>query len=512
MKYLTKVPFIRIWANLFIFKGKETTKQFLSDLILYTLFSIALIVVWQLYFTPLMPTLDTSVASTFVVCYVVVIPLISMTSRRFCTVGLPWGLSFLILVPLLGYFWTAIVSLSANSTEESQIKIAKNRVKAPIIAASIASLPASIDSAVVLLIFLVILSFYIPYHIHRQAILQQAFDVFEDSEGHVYYSWLRSYDSDSLYKVKDIKMVDDDGDRLNLDEVVFDDNYICVTRDDGNKNQNETYYVFIYDKSFDLIERLDMPDDYYIGAVKLINGKLYYVLREGETKDRTLFRYSIETKETKTIKEHIEKNTQIIDEDITFYYNRNYNIDYLEEKTPLDRWYENTENGQIKHYLFADKVDVSFIDKEYRIVANGELFTFDKKDSANTFCSNAFLIDNKLIFATYEKLPRYKCGSDQYGYCICRQGKSFLYCFDLETKSLILMKEYMEGTFLVDYDLEGAKYYYNGGLYINNVFHRECERIEPGKVEIKKGESYFRSGEEKLNYSIAFYKGEFYGI
>ena len=27
MKYLTKVPFIRIWANLFIFKGKETAKQ-----------------------------------------------------------------------------------------------------------------------------------------------------------------------------------------------------------------------------------------------------------------------------------------------------------------------------------------------------------------------------------------------------------------------------------------------------------------------------------------------------
>lgn len=363
------------------------------------------------------------------------------------------------------------------------------------------------------LIFIILLtiSFNWPYHIHRQAILQQTNTIFEDSEGHIYHG-LSSYDSDSLYKTKDIKMLDDDGDRLNLGEIVFDDNYICVTRDDGNKNQNYTYYVFIYDKSFDLIERLDMPDDYYIGAVKLINGKLYYVLREGGTKDRTLFRYSIETKETKTIKEHIEKNAQIIDEDITFYYNRNYNIDYLEEKTPLDRCSEKTENGYIKHYLFADKVDVSFIDKEYRIVANDDLLTFDKKDSANTFCSNAFLIDNKLIFATYEKLPRDKCGSDEYGYCICRQGKSFLYCFDLVTKRLTLIKEYVEGTFLVDYDLEGAKYYYDGGLYINDVFHRECEKIEPGEVEIKKGEGYFRFGEEKLNYSIAFYKGEFYGI
>ena len=85
---------------------------------------------------------------------------------------------------------------------------------------------------------------------------------------------------------------------------------------------------------------------------------------------------------------------------------------------------------------------VSIEDNSYSIVVNGDLLTFDKKASANTFCDNAFLIDNKLIFATYEKLPSdKKCGSDQYGYCICRQGKSFLYCFDLETKSLSLMKE-----------------------------------------------------------------------
>lgn len=363
------------------------------------------------------------------------------------------------------------------------------------------------------LIFIILLtiSFNWPYHIHRQAILQQTNTIFEDSEGHVYHG-LTSYDSDSLYKTKDIKMLDDDGNSLNLRKTIFDDNYICVVRDDGHRNNAWNCYVFIYNKSFDFIERLNMPDDYLIDEAKLVNGHLYYTLREVETGDETLFKYSVSTKETKTIKEHIEINTHIIDEDINFYYNRSYNIDFLEEKTPLDRWYEKTENDYIKHYLFADKVDVSFIDKEYRIVANGDLLTFDKKDSANTFCDNVFLIDNKLIFATYEKLPRNKCGSDQYGYCICRQGKSFLYCFYLETKSLILMKEYVEGTFLVDYDLEGAKYYYDGELYINNVFHRECERIEPGEVEIKKGEGYFRSGEEKLNYSIAFYKGEFYGI
>ena len=369
----------------------------------------------------------------------------------------------------------------------------------------------AVISLPLIFISLLTISFNWPYHIHRQAILQQTNTIFEDSEGHVYHG-LTSYDSDSLYKTKDIKMLDDGGNSLNLRKTIFDDNYICVVRDDGHRNNAWNCYVFIYNKSFDFIERLNMPDDYLIDEAKLVNGHLYYTLREVETRDETLFKYSVSTKETKTIKEHIEIDTPITDGDVNLYFNRSYRIDYLEEKTILTTWFENLKKGQIKHYIFADKVDVSFTDKEYHIVAEDNSLTFDKKESANTFCNNVFLTDNKLIFATYEKLPRDKCGSDEYGYCICRQGKSFLYCFDLGTKRLTLIKEYVEGTFLVDYDLEGAKYYYDGGLYINDVFHRECEKIEPGEVETKKGEGYFSSGEEKLKYSIAFYRGEFYGI
>jgi cell division protein FtsL len=56
-----------------------------------------------------------------------------------------------------------------------------------------------------LLIFIILLAISLnwPYHIHRQAILQQTNTIFEDSEGHVYHG-LASYDSDSLYVIRRI--------------------------------------------------------------------------------------------------------------------------------------------------------------------------------------------------------------------------------------------------------------------------------------------------------------------
>ena len=162
MKYLSKIPFIRIWANLFIFKGKENTKQYSTDLFLYLIFSIVVTIIWTFYFSNLMPTDWAAVASFFIVCYVLVIPLISMTSRRFYTIGLPWGLCFLIFVPLLGIIWTAIVSLAANSPEEAQDKTNSKRVKTPIIIASTLSLPLSFVSIILLFVFLLVLGFNMP--------------------------------------------------------------------------------------------------------------------------------------------------------------------------------------------------------------------------------------------------------------------------------------------------------------------------------------------------------------
>ena len=513
MKYLTKVPFIRIWANLFIFKGKETAKQYLSDLALYTLFSIVLIVVWQLYFTPLMPTMDAAFVSTFVICYIVVIPLISMTSRRFYTVGLPWGLSFLILVPLLGYFWTAIVSLSANSAEESQIKITKNRVKDPIIAASIASPPASFASAIVLLIFLVILSFYIPYHIHRPAVLNRTSDIFEDANGKIYCvqgDWLYYFDESDNKTPHLFDRTDGNGEWLNPHGLIRDDNYFYYFFEDGNSGGQTNYWIKIFNHKFELQETVILPDDMFVWGKCVVEGKVYYVLKTGYIDKLDMYCYDTQTKETRLIFENIETDTRVIDGENELYYNRKYNIQTLTPKVKLDYWWDDKLDNS--HLFFEDTFDLYFDNKSIYLTINGEKYTFEKDRNFNEFCSKATLVDNKVIFATYDYIKNKKCGNYSDYYCICNQGKSFLYVLDLDTKELNLMDEYEAGTFLIDYDLEGAKYYYDGGLYINNVFYRECEKIEPGPIEIKRGEGYFRFEERKLDYGVSYYKGEFYGI
>lgn len=523
MKYLVKVPFARIWANLFIFKGKETTKQYGSDLGLYTIFAIVLITIWQLNFTELMPTMDAAVVSTFVICYIVVIPLISMTSRRFYTVGLPWGLSFLILVPILGYFWTAIVSLSANSAEESQIKRTKNRVKTPIIAASIASPPASFASAIILLIFLVGLSFYIPYHIHRPAVLNQTDDIFKDENGIVYFvqnDFLYYFDNSDNKKPHVFNRKEDNGDWLNPCGLVRDNNYFYYFLNDGNRGGQTNYWLRIYDKQFELIETIIFPDDMYIFGKCTANGLLYYVLSEKNTltedlKDvipgeRSLYSYDASTKETKLVFEDIKKNTSVEDNGVSLFYNNSYHLQVISEKTSLDYWWD--KEKKISHIIFGNLVDLYFQSGNINATINGENYSYQIDKRINTLCSNAFLIDNKVVFGAYNYVENKKCGNYSGHYCICNQGEAFLFKLDLDTKELEKMGEYEKGTFLIDYDLDGAKYYFDGGLYINNVFYRECEKIEPGPIETKRGESYFDLDERKLDYDVSYLSGEFYGI
>ena len=45
MKYLAKVPFIRIWANLFIFKGKENREDYTIDFLLWLVIALPLLIV-----------------------------------------------------------------------------------------------------------------------------------------------------------------------------------------------------------------------------------------------------------------------------------------------------------------------------------------------------------------------------------------------------------------------------------------------------------------------------------
>lgn len=156
MKYLTKIPYIRIWANLFIFKGKETLKQYLVDFLLYLTFAIALIVGEVIYFSQSWHSSNLLMLLYFGEYYVLVLPLLSMTARRFYTIGSLWKFCFIIFIPLGGVIWTTVACLASRSEEEAEGRSHKKRVKIPMLIA-IGVAPSSIAF---LMIVLLIVSFF----------------------------------------------------------------------------------------------------------------------------------------------------------------------------------------------------------------------------------------------------------------------------------------------------------------------------------------------------------------
>ena len=371
----------------------------------------------------------------------------------------------------------------------------------------------AIISLPLIFFILLIISFNWPYHIHRPAVLNQVEDVFADENGRVYYlqnGFLWYFDKSDNKTPHLFDRTDGNGELLNSNGLIRDDNYFYYIFDDGNRGGQTNYWIKIYDRKFDLQDTVILPDDMFVWGKCIREQKIYYVLKTRYVDKCDLFCYDIQTKVTRLIKENIETNTTIEDGEIKLFCDRSYNLQTLSKKTLLNYWWD--QELKISHKYYENVVDIWLNNKGICAQINGEQYFFDKDRDFNTLCVNAFLIDNKVVFGAYDYIENKDCGNYSGSYCICNQGKSFLYVLDLDTKELNLTDEYEVGTYLIDYDLDGAKYYYDGGLYINNVFYRECEKIEPGPIEIKRGEGYFRSEERKIDYDVSYLSGEFYGI
>lgn len=120
MKYLTKVPFIRIWANLFIFKGKENRKDYTIDLLLWLVIALPLLIAAIVLHYKIV---NTNYAKYDILSFCIVwlffrIPLLAMSARRLRDSDNSWKLCFLIFLPF-GYIWAADVCISAKSKEEA---------------------------------------------------------------------------------------------------------------------------------------------------------------------------------------------------------------------------------------------------------------------------------------------------------------------------------------------------------------------------------------------------------
>jgi len=156
MKYLPNIPFIRIWANLFVFKGKETFKEYLVDFLLYLLFAVGAIVGFSLYLNRDWHSDNLLVLIFFATYYVLVIPILSMTARRLFTVGTSWKFCFLLFIPFGGLIWATITCLASRSKEEAEGKSYRLRVRIPMSVATVTSPTSVVTSFIIFFIVAII--------------------------------------------------------------------------------------------------------------------------------------------------------------------------------------------------------------------------------------------------------------------------------------------------------------------------------------------------------------------
>ena len=191
-----------------------------------------------------------------------------------------------------------------------------------------------------IIIFLIALINW-PYFIHRPAVLYQTSDIFEDANGRIYYfqgDWLYYYDESDNKTPHLFDRTDGNGEWLNPDGVIRDDKYFYYFMDDGNKGGQVNFWIKVYDKKFDLQEMVILPDDKYVWGKCAVQGRVYYVLKTGGIEKRDLYCYDVETKETRLLKENIETDTRVIDNEVELYYDRDYNLKTLLPKVKLDFW------------------------------------------------------------------------------------------------------------------------------------------------------------------------------
>ena len=275
---------------------------------------------------------------------------------------------------------------------------------------------------------------------------------------------------------------------------------------------NTSQYICKYDKEYNLVSLWDTSDlNWDIEDIKVIGSKLYclsFTRAKDKRKIYNLFEVDIVEKKRKLLADNIKEDFVYINYSQSIYISvdliGNYGrIIKQSDKTKLMATCVSTE-------ICFDKINLCIANNQINLIYDNETFCINDKVKNPKFYKKAYIENNKLIFATYDFSPKNECaGGNRGGYhCVCGFGKSYFYIFDLELKKISLLKEYPEKTLIIDYDLNGPKYYYNKRLFINDVFFRECEEIKEGETQKLYG--LMTTPREEYLISYFYFKGEFY--
>lgn len=321
---------------------------------------------------------------------------------------------------------------------------------------------------------------------HRPTTLSRAHFVFEDNEGNCYFtirsSELYVYDQNcnSAYHHYDYassKIKFEKG--FNKKCVTANESYLFCAMYSTNYNDNRTI-IEIFDKSLSLAYTFYSDESLNITDMECTDKYLYFVASPVKYNIYSLFRYDFLNDNLTMIIENIDSIHSYIDDDVYLFLYGPFSIQKYSDK--IEMFFTDNKKNQV-FSAFDIKLSINISNNIVSIEKDGKISRHKIKFEFNR-AKMAYLMGNKIVFSLYNYKADSKCLAKGYDTtCICGIKESYLYLFDLDSNNLSLIEKYPEGTFLVDYDLGGAKYYRNGGLYIDDILVEECTKITHGELE-----------------------------
>lgn len=363
-------------------------------------------------------------------------------------------------------------------------------------------------------VLVLIISSNIFYYKHKPVYLRQTICAFKTNNESIVFS--SELDPEhSCYKYSEIS------------EYFYDD-YILEGRESfkiikAYGNENIIVYLFktsegkcffeLYDKDLALLQRIDFEENKYVFDFDCYNNLLYCVVRDKTDGSINVERINIVDNLHALLFSDVEgkfsfnDNGLVISVDVSYSRVPWHCISIQKPKTKLLRTY----NDGFAHRWFGN-YDIVVRENSVEAKINDRCLTL-QIDNHQELYLNAFLIDNKIIFATYTEKKNNECGNKpDSNTCICQIDQSYLYCLDLEDNRLYLKESFDSGSFLIDYDEKNVWYYNNGFVYKNSILIRQTKKIETGELQKLKGSPYFESGDNAEVYYLSQFEDTIYGV
>ena len=352
-------------------------------------------------------------------------------------------------------------------------------------------------------------------YVHIPYCLNQAMVLFEDESSNLYFD-CESNGTNNLCKYNYDDIRDNcDGIRFNVDNrefhfdtAVSNSNYLFANVTAPDRSLDTA--VIVFDKSFSVFKTLLFKgyNDEIVFDLACSEHYLYLVIGNSLNNGFcSLIRYDYLLDTRTLLVDKIEKFGSYSDEDISLFFG-------ILEKQPrkcVMKYSSKTRLLCLNGTYYTDKLKLNLSGSYFVINSKGKEYKFKKENQTNSIYKKVFLIDDKLLFATYKDVWNPQCGSENntFGECICGMRESCLYSFDTTTNDFSLLGSYESGTFLIDYDLDECRYYYNGGLYINGSLVRNCKKIENNQlIKMDADEKVYTNPD----YYVSYYNGEVHGI